>query len=172
MAGTAQKAEQILEYLDEKATDQPDLDPNSHCFSAAIHAWAYSMEENKARRAYNILSHMRERHEKQGKEHCKPNCVAYTSVINACACPALKSEHDEALQIAQLAFDELLYNPQYGHPNFLTYASFLRVCATTMPAGPERDSIARSIFDKACAEGHVGHVVIEKFKNAVSHELY
>jgi hypothetical protein len=130
------------------------------------------MEANKARRAYNILSHMRSRYAKQGKEHCKPNVVIYTSVINACSCPALRSEHDEAFQIAQLTLDELLYNPQFGRPNFLTFSAFLRVCATTLAVGPDRDAIVRSIFTKACEEGQVGRPVVEKLKNSASGELY
>ena len=150
-----------------------DLEPNVHCFAAAIHAWAYSREEQKARRACAILSHMKYRYENQGKMECQPNVVVYTSVINACASPALESEKEECFQIAKRAFQELEQNQhQYGFPNFLTYAAFLRVCATTLELGAKRDEIVRSIFVACCEAGQVDDVVLEKLKIAAGKDMY
>jgi len=174
LAGTPQKAERVLELLDRKATEEGrvDLEPNTYCFAAAIHAWAYSLEEQKARRAYNLLTHLRDRFELEGKKHCEPNVVVYTSVINACACPALESEKQEAFEIAQRTLSELDCNRKYGQPNFLTYAAFLRVCATNLEPGPKRDEIVKPLFLRCCEEGQVADVVLDKLKLAVSDGLY
>lgn len=174
LSGTAQKAEQVLDFLDSKSREKgfSHLAPNAHCFAAAIHGWAYSGEEQKARRAYNILSHMRGLYEEKGRKDCQPNVVVYTAVINACASPCLKSEKEEAFQIAQLAMDELCYNRSYGWPNFLTFAAFLRVCETTLEPGSARDNLVRSVFGKCCESGQVAEVVIEKLQRAASSELY
>ena len=174
LAGTPQKAEQVLHLLDKKVTEdgRVDLEPNAHCFAAAIHAWANSYEKQKAQRAYNILTHMRERFEKQGKEHCKPNVVVYTAVINACANPAKGTEKESAFQLACLTMDELRNNRQYGVPNYLTYATFLRVCSTTLELGPSRDKIVRSVFTTCCQEGQVAPAVIDKLKVAATDGLY
>ncbi|CAB9511104.1 Pentatricopeptide repeat-containing protein [Seminavis robusta] len=175
LSGTAQKAEQVLHFLDKKSQEEPgysDLEPNAHCFGAAIHAWAYSQEEQKATRAYNILSHMRDLYEKQGKEHCKPSVVVYTSVINACANPFLEDEKEPSYQIAQTAMQELCDNQQrYGWPNFLTYAAFLQVCETTLQQR-KRDEVVRTTFTKCCEAGQAGDIVIEKLRRAASKELY
>ena len=174
LAGTPQKAEQVLDMLDEKAKSGfSELEPNAHCFAAAIHAWAYSLEEQKARRACAILSHMKYRYENQGKKECQPNVVVYTSVINACACPALESEKEESFLIAERALNELNQNQrQYGFPNFLTYAAFLRVCATTLEPGAARDETVRSMFTTCCDAGQVGDVVLRNLKLAASNHLY
>jgi hypothetical protein len=189
IAGSPQRAELVLEKLDGLSRDNPSLQPNAHCFAAAIHAWAYSMELNKARRAYNILTHMRNRYENQQQQQsnsggagkrsrhnrnddCKPNVVVYTAVVNACANPVDEAERAATFEIAQLAFDELNYNPKYGTPNFLTYTAFLKVCATCLEPGDERDGIVRSVFAQCRDAGQVGDVVMEKLQQAASPALF
>ena len=94
------------------------------------------------------------------------------AVINACACPALDLEKEESFRIAQLTFDEICYNQQYGAPNFLTFAAFLRVCATTLNPGTGRDEVVRNIFSQAKNSGQVSVAVVEKLKAAASEALY
>jgi hypothetical protein len=171
-----EKAEQVLNFLKRQAADhgRVDLEPNAHCFAAAIHAWAYSMEPEKATRAYNLLQDMRKRYEQQGQQSCQPNVVVYTAALNACAKPCLPEERETAFAIAQLIMEELkLKAPKYGTANFLTYAAFLRASATTLPDIPERrDAAVRQCFEQCCQAGQVGQIVLDKLKDAASHSLY
>lgn len=162
MSGTPQKAEEVLDYLDMEARmGKTYLTPNCHCYVAAIHAWSHSEEHFKSRRAYEILCHMRDLYKQTSKEELKPNVVAYTAVLNACALPVDKLERESALAIAQLVMEELRI---YGHdrPNFLTYAAFLHVLGSTIPNGTRRDDLSRQAFNEARANGQVGYIVLEK----------
>eukprot|EP00546_Thalassionema_frauenfeldii_P007599 CAMPEP_0178918908 /NCGR_PEP_ID=MMETSP0786-20121207/14102_1 /TAXON_ID=186022 /ORGANISM="Thalassionema frauenfeldii, Strain CCMP 1798" /LENGTH=474 /DNA_ID=CAMNT_0020592699 /DNA_START=28 /DNA_END=1449 /DNA_ORIENTATION=+ len=167
MYGTPQKAEEVLHFLDEESRNgKEDLRPNCHCYVAAIHAWSHSEELEKSRRAYELLQHMRDLYE---QDHTyidlKPNVVAYTAVLNACALPADKGECQSALQIAQLVMEEMrLY--KYDQPNFLTFSAFLQVLSSTLPHGKRRDQLALETFEQACASGQVGYLTLEKLQHA------
>jgi hypothetical protein len=171
-----ERAEQVLSFLKRQAADhgRSDLEPNTHCFAAAIHAWAYSMQPHKAKRAYQLLQDMKERHERTGQQSCQPNVVVYTAALNACAKPCLPEERETAFGTAVLIMQELESAPtKYGTANFLTYAAFLRACATTLPASSERrDAVVRQCFEQCCRKGHVGQIVLLKLADAASPSLY
>ncbi len=195
LPGSPQRAEQILKFLDQEAENgNQGLEPNVYCFTsesfvvhpilvrirflltliriqATIHAWAKSSECNRARSAYEILQHMRKRYMQKKSENLKPNVVAFTAVLNACSRPVDNSERMDAFQIAQLTRSELSIGI-YGLPNFLSYAAFLSVCATTLDSGEFRDRVVRSIFDDCAKAGQMGQIVLEKLKQAASSELY
>lgn len=166
LSGTPHKAEEVLEFLNmESRTGKAYLTPNCHCYVATIHAWSHSEEHFKSRRAYEILCHMRERYEQTKREELKPNVVAYTAVLNACALPVGKLERENALSIALLVMEELRI---YGHdrPNFLTYAAFFHVLGSTIQPGTRRDDLALKYFREAKAHGQVGFIVLEKLHTA------
>jgi hypothetical protein len=166
LSGTPQKAEEVLEFMNmESRMGKAYLAPNCHCYVAAIHAWSHSEERCKSRRAYEILCHMRDLYEQTKKQELKPNVVAYTAVLNACALPVDKLERESALSIALLVMEELRV---YGHdrPNFLTYAAFLHVLGSTIPHGTRRDTLALKYFRQAKARGQVGFIVLEKLHTA------
>jgi hypothetical protein len=177
-----ERAEQVLSFLKRQAADhgRNDLEPNTHCFAAAIHAWAYSMQPNKAKRAYDLLQEIRQRHERTGQQSvCQPNVVVYTAALNACAKPCLPEERETAFDIAVLIMEELKNAPaKYGTANFLTYAAFLRACATTLPdstgssSSERRDAVVRQCFEQCCLTGHVGQIVLDKLADAASPSLY
>jgi hypothetical protein len=177
-----ERAEQVLNFLKRQAADHGrlDLEPNTHCYSAAIHAWAYSMQPNKARRAFDLLQDIRQRHERTGqKSVCQPNVVVYTAALNACAKPCLPEEREMAFDIAVLIMEELKDAPaKYGTANFLTYAAFLRVAATTLPdstgscPAERRDAVVQECFKQCCLNGHVGQIVLDKLADAASPSLY
>lgn len=172
LAGTPQKAEEVLQTIDKLAVEEGNshLTPNRHCYTAAIHAWSNSLENNKARRAYQIFHMMRKRWMETNNNEVKPNVVACTAVINACANPNQDSERESALQIAKLMLEEMRYC-SFGMPNFLTYSAYLRVIATTMEEGRERDLLVRRTFEQCCKDGQVGNIVLDKLKLA-STSLY
>mmetsp|Transcript_12414 Transcript_12414/g.28733 ORF Transcript_12414/g.28733 Transcript_12414/m.28733 type:complete len:469 (-) Transcript_12414:165-1571(-) len=172
-AGTPQKVEEILAFLDQESKNgRKDLTPNIHCYAAAIHAWRFSDERNRARRAYEIFQNVRRRAMEDNDPNLLPNVVTCTAVINACAYPRHHSERKDALEIARLVWDELEYC-DYGKPNFMTYAAFLGVIATTLhPNDPRRDEMACRTFRRCCNYGLVGRNVLEKFVHAASPELF
>lgn len=163
---------EILKYLDEQAAAGNDaLRPNAYCFAAAIHAWAYSAEPEKAKRAYELLQDMRQRHEIYGQKSCRPNVIVFTSVINACVKPATSQDKEISFQIAQLVFEELVHS-RYGNPNFLTYAAFLHACGTSLDDENERDSVVRRIFGLCRQYGCVGKIVLQKLEETASEDLF
>ena len=107
---------------------------------------------------------------KRKYELLKPNVKTFTSVLNACAWPVEKSEKEDAFAIARLAMAELSVGT-YGKPNFLSYAAYLAVCATTLKVGPERDAETKKTFRDCIAAGQVGQIVLEKLYTAASPEL-
>lgn len=100
----------------------------------------------------------------------KPNVKTFTSVLNACARPVNTSEKEDAFAIARLAMAELSVGT-YGKPNFLSYAAYLAVCATTLEVGPERDDETRKVFRECIEAGQVAHIVLEKLYTAASPDL-
>jgi hypothetical protein len=114
---------------------------------------------------------MRKRSEESGGKNAKPNVVAFTAVINACNRPRDESEKEDAFQIAQLTMQEVLLG-RFGRPNFLTFATFLGVCASTLPPSIQRDYFVMRTFEQCCEAGQVGQIVLEKLKLAASQPLY
>lgn len=100
----------------------------------------------------------------------KPNVKTFTAVLNACARPSDAIEALDAFAIAKLTMAELSLGV-YGHPNFLSYAAFLSVCATALEAGPRRDSLVRQAFEDCAKAGEVGMIVLEKLHAAASPAL-
>jgi len=188
MPGSPQKAERILRGMDNEASSgkkySERLAPNAYCFTTVIHSWARSSEKNKARQAYQLLNVMTRRYHDAKKEYSinktkknksrykllKPNVKTFTSVLNACARPVNKAEKEDAFAIAQLAMAELSLGT-YGKPNFLSYAAYLAVCATTLEVGPKRDAETKKTFGDCIQAGQVGQIVLEKLHTAASPEL-
>eukprot|EP00536_Pseudo-nitzschia_multiseries_P000487 jgi/Psemu1/300100/fgenesh1_kg.6_\ len=100
----------------------------------------------------------------------KPNVKTFTSVLNACARPMVPHEKADAFAIAQLTMAELSVGT-YGKPNFLSYAAYLSVCATTLDVGPERDAEVKKSFEDCVKAGEVAQIVLEKLHSAASPEL-
>lgn len=100
----------------------------------------------------------------------KPNVKTFTAVLNACARPTETSERTDAFAIAQLTMAELSVGT-YGKPNFLSYAAYLSVCATTLDPGHDRDRAVEVAFQACAKAGEVGKIVLEKLHGAASPEL-
>lgn len=166
MSGTPQKAEEVLHFLDSQSEKgRKNLTPNAHCYTAAMHAWSNSIEDDKGRRAYELLQKMNRLYEATKRKNLKPNVVAYTAVINACALPYAEREHSKALNIAQLVMEELRYS-EHASPNFLSYSAMLHVIATTLEKNEKRDALSYKYFEEAIHDGQVGYLVLEKLQIA------
>mmetsp|Transcript_32730 Transcript_32730/g.77167 ORF Transcript_32730/g.77167 Transcript_32730/m.77167 type:complete len:674 (+) Transcript_32730:117-2138(+) len=188
LPGAPQKAEQILQFMDDEAASGRKncrrLAPNAYCFTTVIHTWARSSEKKRARQAYQLLNIMTRRYHdaksnyetqqtkktKSLYKSLKPNVKTFTSVLNACARPIDDSEREDAFAIAQLTMAELSVGT-YGKPNFLSYAAYLSVCATSLDCGPERDEEVKKTFEDCVKAGEVAQIVLEKLHSAASPEL-
>jgi len=188
MPGSPHKAERILRSMDNESSsgksNSQRLAPNAYCFTTVIHSWARSSEKNRARHAYQLLNVLTRRfhdakseyninNSKKNKSRCrllKPNVKTFTSVLNACARPVRESEKEDAFAIAQLTMAELSLGT-YGTPNFLSYAAYLSVCATTLEVGTKRDAETKKVFRDCIKAGQVGQIVLEKLHTAASPEL-
>lgn len=188
MPGSPQRAELILRYMDNEASSGKKncqrMAPNAYCFTTVIHSWARSAERNRARHAYQLLNVMTRRFHDAKTEYqmnstkrnksryklLKPNVKTFTSVLNACARPVSPSEKDDAFEIAKLAMAELSLGT-YGKPNFLSFAAYLSVCATTLEVGPQRDAETEKTFRDCIKDGQVGQIVLEKLYAAATPEL-
>jgi hypothetical protein len=156
------------------ATAAARLQPNTHCYTALMRAYAYSTTaSHKAAHAWRLLSELQRRYESLGIRTCRPNVVAYTGVLNACGGQQAPDERNEAYVVAQRAWQALLDHPQYGRPNYLTYAAYLQALISTLPRHDvRRDEDTRSIFAHCCEAGQVGAIVWNKLRLAASPDLW
>ena len=171
--GAPQRCEEILHMLDEKyKAGDTDLKPNGHCFTATINAWSKSLERDKARSVYRILQHMNKLYA-EGNEDVKPNVQSYTAALNGCAHPEAEEDESDLRQyfdIATLILEELRMSG-LGKPTYLTYATFLQVCANCLPDGDEQTRVVRRTFDECRRDGQVGDAVLQRMRTHFP-ELY
>jgi len=184
LPGAPQKAESILQLMDEAASFNEKLAPNTYCFTTVIHSWARSSEKLKARRAYHLLNVLTQRYydaksnykvqstrkNKKSVNVLKPNVKTFTSVLNACARPVSELEKKDAFALAKMTMKELSIGT-YGRPNFLSFAAYLAVCSSTLDEGIDRDAEVKKVFDECIKAGQVGQIVLEKLHVAASPEL-
>jgi hypothetical protein len=114
---------------------------------------------------------MRKRYLETKSKSLKPNVIAFTAVLNACARPAEISERADAFEVAQLTMAELSLGT-FDKPNFLSYAAFLSVCCSTLAPGEMRDEVVRKTFTQCAEAGQVAQIVLGKLCIAASPELH
>ena len=162
--GAPQRCEEILKMMDVKyKAGDADLKPNGHCFTATINAWSKSLEKDKARSVYRILQHMNKLYV-EGNIDAKPNVQSYTAALNGCAHPEAgenEAEFRQYFDIATLILEELRMSG-FGQPTYLTYATFLQVCANCLPDGDEKDRVVRRTLDECKRDGQIGDAVLQR----------
>jgi len=165
---TAEKILNILVSLYNKYNDS-EMTPNAQSYSFTLNAWAKSRTFGKAKRAHQILQKMENAY-KEGNRDVKPNVFAITAVLNACAFTLGDIiEKKEALQIASATYKKLTAS-DYGKPNSVTFATFLRVCLNLIPKGPSQRAALGSIFKKCCEHGQVNDLILDIMRNSVPRE--
>ena len=88
--------------------------------------------------------------------------------MNACAFTVGDfAETKEALKIASATY-KLFTTSNYGEPNSVTFATFLRVCINLLPAGEPQELAVASIFKKCCSYGQVNSLVLGLLERSVS----
>ena len=92
--------------------------------------------------------------------------------MNACAFTVGDlAETKEALKIASATY-KLFTTSNYGEPNNVTFATFLRVCINLLPEGEPQELAASSIFKKCCSYGQVDNLVLGLLVRSVSNDKF
>jgi hypothetical protein len=142
-------------------------------FHQVINAISKSKNERKAQKALRILRRMDKLYQAGNKE-ARPNEVTYTAVLNSCAFPAALDERTrrKALDTAIFTLKEL-QSSRYGHPNQVTYGTFIKACANLLPDNVDlRSEIIREAFQQCCKDGQVGEMVLTYLRRAAPADLY
>jgi len=109
-----------------------------------------------------------------GNKEARPNAVTYTSVLNACAFSAVPDPRTrrKALDTAIFTLEEL-QSSRYGHPNSVTYGTFILAAANLLE---EDDALRRQIikqaFQNCVKDGQVGDMVLNHLRRAAPPDLY
>lgn len=112
-----------------------------------------------------------------GYKDARPNEVTYTSVINSCAFPAASCDpktRRKALDTALFTLQELQAS-RYGHPNEITYGTFMQACANLLVANDDEmllREVIENTFQQCCRDGQVGEMVLTHLKIAAPEDLY
>lgn len=95
-------------------------------------------------------------------------------MLNSCAFPAVldPKARRKALDTAIFTLEEL-QSSRYGHPNQVTYGTFILAIANLLP---EEDSMRRDMIERAfqqcCKDGQVGELVLSHLRKAAPADLY
>jgi len=124
-------------------------------------AYIYS---DKVTRAWNLLLRMKEKYDKANLA-AKPNVVAITSLLNACAyAPSDEKAKSEAILVATKAFKLLISNPQYGTANSTTFRTLLEVFGRNIKDTKTRNNHSSKIFQLCSDAGMVDDYVLTTLK--------
>ena len=109
----------------------------------------------------------------QGHKDARPNEATYTSVLNSCAYPSTldPKTRRNAWSTAVFTLNELR-SSRYGHPNELTYGTFLQACSNLLSDDEEnlRDAVAKT-FHQCCDDGQVGNLFLTLLRKVAPPDL-
>ena len=145
-----------------------------HYHFQVINAISKSKNEAKAQRALRILRRMDKLYQAGVNKEARPNEVTYTAVLNSCAFPAVLDARTrrKALDTAIFTLEELKAS-RYGHPNQITYSTFLKAVANLLPDDDEfRRAVIKEAFQQCCKDGQVGDMVLAHLRSAAPADLY
>jgi len=178
LGGAPQRCEHLLKQMEDRrnAFNDVNLIPNAFSYSACINAWAKSREVGslKAKSAFAIYTYMETRYRELSEVDAKPNVVALTSVLTACAHTRVQSSEDvkEALDISNKVW-EILRSGIYGKPNHVTYCTFLTVGTRLYPSSNQQERETRllaiaNIFRDCCKDGMLCEEFLRKMQASLS----
>lgn len=138
-----------------------------------INAISKSKDERKAQKALRLLRRMDKLYQAGNKE-ARPNEVTYTAVLNSCAFPSVldPKARRRMLDVAMFTLEELQAS-RYGHPNQVTYGTFIKACANLLPDDEDlRRVVLKKVFEQCCRDGQVGEMVLTHLRKAAPPDLY
>lgn len=143
------------------------------CLPKVINAISKSKDERKAQKALRLLRRMDKLYQAGNKE-ARPNEVTYTAVLNSCAFPSVldPKARRRMLDVAMFTLEELQAS-RYGHPNQVTYGTFIKACANLLPDDDDlRRVVLKKVFEQCCNDGQVGEMVLTHLRKAAPPDLY
>lgn len=120
-----QRAESLLNKMQQAAENNPGIKPNSVSFSSVMNCWAQSNLEGAAERAEAILNHM-EILAKNGDRDMTPNAYSYSTVISAWA---KVGGMEQALSILNRVESAHAAGKSHVRPNFYFYNAAINAVA-------------------------------------------
>jgi len=151
--------QRMEDYFDQGFTH---LRPGVRAYSIVLTCMARAKRLNrKAFKAQEMLHHM-EHEYRSGNKACRPNVIAYNSVLNACAFSSKdEKEQEEAFRVACLTFDELR-GSSYLKPTDVSYGTFFKTIRKLMPDSDLRQQLVKGLFSKCCKEGLTSDFVLKE----------
>ena len=168
------RAEAVLNQVEEqyRVTQDEELCPDAIMFNLVIDAHAKTSSNKAHLKALNVLDRQIDLYEK-GNKKCKPDVYSFTSVLSSCASlngSASRQEKVHAFEVALSTFSEMSrFNLV---PNHVTYGMMLKACSRLLPLGKERRESTREFFSKACEDGCVGDMVLNRLEDAAPPAQY
>ncbi len=120
-----QRAERLLNKMQQAAENNPGIKPNSVSFSSVMNCWAQSNLEGAAERAEAILNHM-ELLAKNGDRDMTPNAYSYSTVMSAWA---KVGGVEQALSILDRVENAHAAGKSHVRPNFYFYNAAINAIA-------------------------------------------
>jgi hypothetical protein len=110
---------------------------------------------------------MREEYKNTGREEVLPTTITYNNAIDACArCQGTEQQKTEAMKIA-FAILKTIEMDEHAEPDAATYSTLLRAVSFLMGAGPERNKVAKAVFEKAKKGGLVEFNAVRNLRRVV-----
>uniref|UniRef100_A0A7S2L7W9 Pentacotripeptide-repeat region of PRORP domain-containing protein n=1 Tax=Leptocylindrus danicus TaxID=163516 RepID=A0A7S2L7W9_9STRA len=164
-------AEQLLIRMQEKFDRGEPTKPNLLTMNTVIDAHAKSSEKGKARNAQSVLRRIEAKY-KEGDEQMLPNAFTYTTVLNACAFTFEKSDQEEAFQVAQSTYQEVIKSASI-RPTHLTYGTYIKAINTLLPRDDDRRyPLIESAFTQCCKDGQLARFVLQCLQDALPTQSY
>jgi len=178
---SADRAEEILQKMEDlharavksgkRHNAFNSVQPNARTYTSVINAWARSRDPTKPQRALKILKKMIDL-SKGGDESATPTVYSYNAAIDACArCQGTGEQQVQALKIA-FAINKALIAADGVEPNGSTFGNLIRCAQYLIPAGDERNSVCKAVFQSAIKAGQVDRGVLRALQAAADRSLF
>mmetsp|Transcript_29895 Transcript_29895/g.45303 ORF Transcript_29895/g.45303 Transcript_29895/m.45303 type:complete len:499 (-) Transcript_29895:60-1556(-) len=162
-----EEAERLLK----KVEGRKNLFPGKVFYNTIISCWSRSALPNSYRRARSVLDRQMNHYVDTDDNKCKPDVYGFTSVLASCAME--RKEKQKAFQVGLSTFQQLKNSDEYGSPNHVTYGTMLKCCALLLqPSNPLRQKWTKSLMLQCIEDGCVGEMVMSRFREAASPELF
>jgi len=168
------RAETILKQVEHKfkVTGDEDLCPDTIMFNLVADSHAKSSSNKSHEKARGVLDRQISLY-KSGIKKCRPDVYSFTSVLSSCACLHGSASRKEKLRAFEIAVDTFSEMSQFKlAPNRVTYGTMLKACSRLLPVGNDRVKFTSDYFRKACEDGCVGDMVLNRLEAAASAVQY
>jgi len=147
--------------------EESQFKPNAVSYTSVITAWSRSRSRHKETNANSILQRMIASY-RTGNISAKPDVVAFTSLINACAGTAGSAmKQKSALKLAIQTFEQMKNSVEFDDPNHRTYTSLFKACSKLASDHAERIRLLQVVFVKCCKEGKLNKDSLNIFLRGV-----